>query len=236
MSANFHFGILYRELDMNLLDRTTIADGQDATTRVPSRIGSLLSTLGAGVIAGGLALLPVPAAAQLAPLFQLTADGFEVPMTVTTQADEAGKLFLFQGNYLDNAISTSLSGVSNADPFILWSFAATNATANPVAFVLTMVQPVIGGPYNRVVNGFSGSVTDLLGDGVSASTVANFVALFPGGFIGGSLLGGNCSYAGPNGPGFSGVCPVAPDTQFGPAITDVPADATWPWRPSCRSR
>lgn len=175
-------------------------------------------------LTGALGLAATQASAQvssLAPSIFVFGDGSVIPADVAIRPGQTPDTFIFTGAFANSDFSLSFEGTTKADPFILWAVGATNLTANPVNFAFLFLQPVIGGPYNTVTSNFSGSVTDLRGDGVSAN-VSNEVSLNPGGLVAGSQIGGLCTY-GSIGPAFSGPCPLAPQLAFGPVTNSVAA-------------
>ncbi|MBC7779653.1 MAG: hypothetical protein H7125_06040 [Proteobacteria bacterium] len=182
------------------------------------------TAVSAAVFAGAVSLSMAPLQAQaqgrvLAPTFSVLAGGQLAPL-VFEVAPQLDGTYRWLGELNTQTYTMRVSGSSQPDPFILWSVAVTNTSAGPLGFGFMFSQPVIDGPYNRVTNGFSGSVTDLAGDGASVTNVLNSVSLVPGGLVPGSVMGGNCAYPGPNTPTFSGPCPAG-GGQFGPAINAV---------------
>lgn len=132
----------------------------------------------------------------------------------------------FKGTNARDISSIGFSGVIDKDPFINWAISAVTAS-NSNTFSFTFSAPVVPGIYYMALAGFSGSMGDLKGDGVSATNIENKSEIPIGTGIPALTLGGNC-VAGPSVPAANHPCPaVSQGTQFGPAFANLP-DGNYP--------
>ncbi len=109
---------------------------------------------------------------------------------------------------------------TNPDPFVNYAVGVSNFTAVPITFSFTFTTPVVGGPYNTLTNGFNGTATDRLGDGVTASGIVQ-KALLDAVNVPAVQLG---TYTCTGGPGAGMTiypCPAGPG--FGPVTAGVPS-------------
>jgi hypothetical protein len=167
-----------------------------------------------------LATTAAPAAAQtaLAPGIVLLGDGSVLPAEIFVRPGSSPTSFLFNGGFSNAVFDFSFQGTSEADPFINWTIGVVNNGQNPLSLQFTFGQPTVGGPYDRLVNSFSGSVTDRRLDGASVTGLQGS-AFLDGLLVPGSVVGSDCIAA----PGATGACPALPAVQYGPASTSVPA-------------
>lgn len=187
-----------------------------------------LVTMGCA-IAFGLAVAPVAAQNRLEPRFQfvlgdgsvLPGDGSVMPgdgSVLPAQIRGSATRFAFSGEFSNQRLGLSFQGASEADPFIDWSLSVTNLGGNPLSMQFTFGQPTIGGPYDRLVNSLSASLTDRRDDGASLTGLKSF-AFLDGALVPTSVVGGDCVA----GPGATSACPALPALQYGPSTSGVPA-------------
>jgi hypothetical protein len=94
-----------------------------------------------------------------------------------------------------------------------------NNTNAPLAFSFTFLTPLLLGPYDQITNSFNGSMTDLIGNGVSLSGILQ-LALLNGGNVPAVQLGTFACAGGPGAPLTNYACPPGPG--FGPITAAVP--------------
>lgn len=125
----------------------------------------------------------------------------------------------YQGAKPKDISVLSFSGEFDQDPYINWAITAVTA-ANSANFSYTFSQPVALGIYSLVTAGFSGSMGDLKGDGVSVSNIQSTSDVPTGNTLAALTMSGNC-IAGPSTPASNHPCPAV--GQFGPLSTIIPA-------------
>ncbi len=134
--------------------------------------------------------------------------------------DPAAKRGLITGMLAGPDWLLSVNVQTNPDPLIQYSVSAVNLGDGPLAFSFTFSTPLLLGPYGQVTSSFKGTVTDLLGDGVTISGISQ-TALLNGVTVPAVQLGPFVCPADPNVPGTVSPCPAGPG--FGPANAAVPA-------------
>ena len=129
----------------------------------------------------------------------------------------------FQGTKASDVSLISFSGEFDKDPFINWAITAVTG-ANSASFSYTFSTPVAPGIYSSALAGFSGSMGDLRGDGVSVTNLINTSEIASGTPQPALTMSGSC-VAGPSTPASNHPCP--PLGQFGPVSTNL-APAYYP--------
>lgn len=129
----------------------------------------------------------------------------------------------FKGTNARDISSISFAGSIDKDPYINWAVSAVTAS-NSVTFTYVFGTPVVPGIYYGARAGFSGSMGDLRGDGVSATNIENKSEIPMGTGIPALTLSGNC-VAGPSVPASNHPCPAV--GQYGPIFANLP-DGNYP--------
>jgi hypothetical protein len=175
------------------------------------------------VLAVAAVSLPLPAAIITQPLP-------EVSISVGGQAVDTSPLTItFDSVTKRGKITGSLSGPdwllsvdvdTNPDPLIQYSLGAVNLLDTLQTFSFTFTTPLLLGPYSQLTSSFNGTMTDLLGEGVTLSSISQS-ALLNGVIVPAVQLGTFVCSADPNVPGTVTPCPAGPG--FGPSSAGVPS-------------
>lgn len=105
-----------------------------------------------------------------------------------------------------NQFELEVNAFFDTDPFITYAIAVNNLTASTLNFVFSLNSPISGGPYGTSSASFSGSSTDIRGDGVFVTKIFQDTEVGPGSVDLGVDLGlFNCLGSG-NGPFASYNC------------------------------
>jgi hypothetical protein len=131
-----------------------------------------------------------------------------------TPTSEDGKQYGLNINVSNPAFRITGSIVTNADPFVLYSFGVINFTGAPLTFDFLFLSPYVLGPYDTMGSSHSSSVTD--GDLSASITVTPFLPAthihrpqIDGSDILAANQGVGCSP--PTGPGGSPDCESFPN-------------------------
>jgi hypothetical protein len=139
-------------------------------------------------------------------------------LTITYDSEkQQGTIF---GNIQGNDWNLSVDATTTPDPFVLYAIGAVNLTGAPLAFSFSFTTPLLGGPYNQLTNTFNGSMTDLIGDGVTLSGIMQ-MALLDSSNVPAVQLGTFTCVGGPGLPSSNYACPAGPG--FGPVTAAVPS-------------
>ena len=162
------------------------------------------------------AIIPSPV-----PSAQLSVGGQQVDISgLTTSYDPVAKRGNISGNIQTADWQVSLNVTTNPDPFVLYAVGAVNSTGAPLSFSFTFTTPLLLGPYDLITNSFDGSMTDLLGDGVTLSGIAQ-LGLLNGSNVPAVQLATFTCAAGLAAPLTNHPCPAGPG--FGPVSAGVPS-------------
>jgi PEP-CTERM motif len=155
------------------------------------------------------------------PAVQFTLDGVVVSDNdIRSTLEQTGSSFrLFGDGSVRNALGDEVVGFhfdisGDTDPIITWGLILTTGST-AASFSLSIFSPYAGGPYNHFESSFHGTLTDLAGDGVSATSLKDSSVL-DGALIPGSVIGTDCLAAGP--------CPSVGDFDSGVlSVSSLPA-------------
>jgi hypothetical protein len=129
----------------------------------------LLTVFVIGVL---MAPLPANASAILSPQATLLVNNENVPIPGEWVTDDGGKHWRFRSAATPAAVSPLefLTGEGNIDPFLNYSVGFVNPFSSTTTYVLTILMPYVGGPYNEMTLSHSSTVTD--SDSSGAATVS----------------------------------------------------------------
>ena len=93
-----------------------------------------------------------------APTLTYTAGGQSG--TVIPVLGVTGKQYAANMGVTSSSFTINGQVITNADPFITWSFGVANLTSSPLTYSFTFVSPYILGPYSKFSASYSSTVTD----------------------------------------------------------------------------
>jgi len=125
---------------------------------------------------------------------------------------------LYTFEFAESTDDYSIQGVFSvdSDPYIAWGLSVFNNTNNPMNFTTGVLNTFFAplGPQSTVYGSFSGSVTDLRGDGVSVTPIASRIQTST--LNGFTNMGVDVGAAYAHGPGVPGASYVMPADDQGP--------------------